>query len=518
MLGAFFVGYLLLDWISYIHPMQSFNITPWNPQPALAIALLMYLGQRSFLAVLAAVVAAECLVRGAPIIAVGTWLGSAVLSLGYAAIAATFTGKFKISPRLDAREDMIRLLGGVAVGTLLTGLVYLGALAAAGLGPTGHYAEALVRFWVGNSVGILVTLPMVLMLTDTQRRRQVASVLLRRETIAQGAAITLALWLVFAWGGTEHFKLFYLLFLPLIWVAIRAGMVGATLAGMAIQAGVILAVVFGAYQSLGVFELQALLMALVITGFFLGVAIDERERATNELRQTMRLAAAGEMAAALAHELNQPLTALLTYAKASQLLAEPSAGSRTALIETLGKLGVEARRAADVVQRLRDFFRTGALQFRPTVLADLVAKVLASIRARGIAADIVLECSTDGRAASAVIDPAQMEIVLRNLVMNGIDAVTDVVDGPKLVKVAIFQETDGRVRIEVQDTGAGVSVKQAGRFGEPFVTTKASGMGMGLAISRSIVEAHGGEMWVEPGSAGRVCLTLPAGGTIDERE
>lgn len=504
------IAYVALDWVSYIHPTEQYGITPWNPQPSVAIALLMTLGQRWLPTVFAAVVAAEYFVRGAPAPWPATLLMAAVLSLGYAAIAAALAGPFAISRRLDKRQDVVRLVVVTLGGALVTGLLYVAAIRASGLGAGSDFLLASMRFWIGDSVGILVTLPAVLMALAAERRRAAVALLRRKETAIQVVAIALALWAVFDRPVGEQVKFFYLLFLPLVWIAARHGMIGAALAALVIQGALIGAVITAGYQALTVFELQALLIALTVTGLFLGVAVDEQHRAEEELRASLRMAAAAETAAAVAHELNQPLTALSTYARACVVLAQPHSGNAQ-LVETLGKVVAEADRAANVVRRLRDFFRTGSTDLRPASLADLAATVIESLRARADALGVILEQRWAPALPDLLMDVTQMEIVLRNLVTNALESASRAA-GERRVALVLDLADERNVRGTVTDTGSGVRVADAERIFEPLATTRATGMGMGLAISRAIIEAHGGRLWVEPGSAGVFRFTLPLAG------
>jgi signal transduction histidine kinase len=506
--GSFIAGYVALDWLSYIHPMQQYSITPWNPQPALAIGLLMLRGQRWLPAVIAAVVISEWVVRGAP----GGWLSSlvigAVLGLAYAAIAYALSGRFAVHSSLASRRDAIRLVAVVSIGTLAAGVLYIAALLASGIGPLDRPFTALVRFWIGDAVGILVTLPIVLTMSKPERRAELWAMLRKPEMLAYGAATAIALAVVFLSPASEQVKLFYVLFLPLILVATRFGMVGASLAAVVIQGGVIATGEFAGYQDLTVFEFQALLIALTVTGLFLGVTVDERRRAEVELRSTMRLAAAGEMAAALAHELNQPLTAVASYARASQMIAASSEANPELLVDTLGKLVAECTRAADIVKRLRDFFRSGATRLAPISAAAVVAKAIASVRRNAETAEVEIQVSGEQEETKLLADEVQLEIVLRNLLANAISA-TASRPGARAIRIVIGRDRNGWLKLSVRDSGAGVSEVDAERIFEPFETSGATGMGMGLAISRAIVEAHGGRLWAEPGDHGLFHFTLP---------
>ena len=506
--GAFIAGYVALDWMSYIHPMQQYSITPWNPQPALAIGLLMLRGQRWIPAVIAAVVISEWLVRGAP----GGWLSSlaigAVLGLAYAAIASALGGRFAVHSSLASRRDAMRLVAVVSIGTLGAGILYIAALLASGTGPLERPFTALARFWIGDAVGILVTLPIVLTMSQPQRRAELVEMLRRPEMLAYGAGTALALAVVFLSPPSEHAKLFYVLFLPLIMVAIRFGMVGASVGAVVIQGAVIAIGELVGYGELSVFEFQGLLIALTITGLFLGVTVDERRKAETELRRTMRLAAAGEMAAALAHELNQPLTAVASYARASRMIAERPHTDREQLAVTLGKLVKESTRAADIVKRLRDFFRSGSARLAPVNPSDVIAGAIASVRASADAAHVEIQVSCPAGTPTVLADEIQLEIVLRNLLANAI-AATTARPGRREVRVVVVPERKDALRISVLDNGAGVSEVNAERIFEPFETSGAVGMGMGLAISRAIVETHGGRVWAQPGDSGIFHLVVP---------
>jgi signal transduction histidine kinase len=431
----------------------------------------------------------------------------AVLTLAYAAIAKALRGPFAVDLALGRRRDTYRLVVVVTLGTLVTGMLYLGALVALGLRPDAGLVEALLRFWIGDSVGILVALPPVLMACVRARREEMRAMFGRAETLAYAASIALALWLVFERPVAEQFKFFYVMFLPLVWVATRFGMVGATLTAAVIQLGLFVEVQLGAYQAVNVFELQAFLIALTITGLFLGVAIDERRRAAEELRRSMRLAAAGEMAAALAHEINQPLTALTTYARAGQLLARADPPDAARLDQTLERLASESARAGEVVRRLRDFFRTGSTVLAAGSLAALARRAVDSARPRADSLGIAIEC--DGEpAGEQLFDEIQMQVVLRNLVANAIEAAAPGSE-PRTVRVEVRPDVAGAVRVTVRDSGPGVRREDAERIFEPFETTRSTGMGMGLAISRAIVEAHGGRLWAEPGPQGAFSFVIP---------
>ncbi len=507
---AFIAGYVALDWLSYIHPMQQYSITPWNPQPALAIGLVMLRGQRWLPVVFAAVVIAEWAVRGAPAAWPYTLMIAAVLALGYAAIARALTGRFAVHPGLETAADALRLVAVVTVGALGTGVLYVGALVASGVGPLDEPFVALFRFWIGDAGGILVALPIVLMSSVPARRAQARGMAREPRALGYAAATALALAIVFAAAPAEQVKHFYVLFLPLVLVASRYGMVGASAAAVAIQGAVVGTGELVGYPSLTVFELQALLIALTVTGLFLGVAVDQRRRAEDELRRTLRIAAAGEMAAALAHELNQPLTAVASYARAGRLIAQDPAADPTLLAGTLDKLVAESTRAADVVRRLRDFFRAGSTQLAPMSLEQVAGRALAAVRRQAEAADVALALRVPEPIPDLLADATQVEIVLRNLLANAVEAAA-AGPAPRAVGLELAAHGEHAVRASVVDSGHGVAPADVEHIFEPFETRRAKGMGMGLAIARAIVEAHGGRLWAEAAPRGIFRFTLPVG-------
>lgn len=505
---AFALVYPLFDWVSYIYPMAQYNITPWNPQPALAIGLLMLYGQRWLPLVVVVVAITEQVIRSTP----SPWpvdLATAlVLSFCYAAIAHLLTERYAITTRLDSSRAVMRLVSVVILGALLTGILYVGLLAASGAGSLDFFAEALLRFWIGDSVGILVFLPLVLMLADPLRRALLGRMLARPEALAQGLSILAILTFVFVQQLDEQVKFFYLLFLPLGWISARSGLLGSAVAALLIQTGVIAAVHFTGQPPLTVFELQAFLIALTIMGLFLGVTVDEREQAEQALRKSQKLAAAGQMAAALTHELGQPLTALTNYARAGQLLAKAGEPERARLEETLGRLVDESRRTANVVRRLRDFLQHGTLHLESVDLLSLLERALASMRDSAAGGHVEMRCRADP-LPPVQLDPLQIEIVLRNLLRNAVEA-AQASPGSRFVELGCEVQSD-RLLVTVTDSGSGVTPEQAELIFEPFETSKATGMGMGLAVSRAIVEAHRGRLWVETGSQGVFRFTLPTG-------
>lgn len=228
---------------------------------------------------------------------------------------------------------------------------------------------------------------------------------------------------------------------------------------------------------------------------------DEREsRLREELAHVARVATAGELATSLAHEVNQPLAAIATNAQAARRFLARDGLAREDMDEILREIGSEAQRASEVIRRLREFLRKHASERRDLDLSAVVRDTLPLVRRE--LADNAVEVSLDlAQGLPAVdADPVQLQQVLVNLVKNACEAMAEC-HGERRVEV-VTRRIEGRVALEVRDSGPGLASDVAGRVFEPFVTTKPTGMGLGLAICRSIVEAHGGSLGVEPGSRG----------------
>lgn len=211
------------------------------------------------------------------------------------------------------------------------------------------------------------------------------------------------------------------------------------------------------------------------------------------LARAMRFAVAGELASALAHELNQPITALVSYLRASEILAAQREGDEERLQATLAKAAQEAIRASLVLRRLRDFYQGGAIKREAINIPSVCHAVASAFQDRLRRADASLTLSVDPTIAEIEGDATQVEIVLHNLFANAVDAVAQATGRPR--RIALFASCDDRtVTIRVEDSGPGIPTDVTSKLFEPFVTSKPDGMGLGLAISRSLIRARGGDL------------------------
>jgi signal transduction histidine kinase len=500
--------YIALDWASYVDPVGPFNITPWNPQSALAIVWMMLGGLVHAPAVLATILLADVLVRHTPGGYAITATTALVLAGGYSGIAwalkmlLTDTG-------LRSTRHLTIFVTVVVAGAGVVGAAFIGVLSAAGLLAESGFSNAWIRFWIGDAVGILVTAPLLFAASDAARRSALLSLARQPEALLQAIVLAATVWLIFGGFGSDPSRQFYLLFLPLIWIAVRFGMNGAILATAIVQMGVVLGIHSDVGASLPVVELEALLVALTLTGLFLGVMVDQRQRAEESLRQTLRLAAAGEMAGAIAHEVNQPLTAVTNYGRSAQmLLARDQTGPPQAR-EIIGKILSEAERAAEVVRRLRDFFRAGTTRLEEVRVEELLSAVRRMAESAFDSQSVSLEIENPLSVPALFVDRLQIEVILRNLLANAVESVTGANRQDCRIRVLVQRHDDRHLRIVVADNGPGISAANREGLFEPFVSGKPTGMGLGLAVSRAIAEAHGGSLVAAKAAHGEFHLILP---------
>ena len=241
------------------------------------------------------------------------------------------------------------------------------------------------------------------------------------------------------------------------------------------------------------------------------------QKAQAELAHVTRLTTMGELTASIAHEVNQPLTAVVNNANACiSLLPENSAGLEE-VRQALAEIIEDAERASDVIAHVRQLAKKAPVAKSLLDLRDVVKDVLALARFESVARHITIRADLPGEPLSVSGDRVQLQQVLLNLVMNGMDAMNSIEESNRVLVICGRREKrDGSpaALLGVQDAGAGLKDGESARIFEAFYSTKPQGMGMGLAISRSIIEAHGGRLWAAPndGPGTTFLFSLPEAG------
>ncbi|HJX22103.1 MAG TPA: ATP-binding protein, partial [Steroidobacteraceae bacterium] len=385
---------------------------------------------------------------------------------------------------------------------------YVGILVSAGQLNAGEAWASFGRYWIGEFNGIIALTPVLLLKVDRSAlwegiRRN------RRELILQALGAVVGVGLAFALAAARDVRLFYPLFAPVTWIALRHGVVGAMISVSLVQ-GALVAALELTPGSIPLFDVQFPLLSLGVTALFLGALATQRDTALRQMRdqdavlqRSLRFAVAGQLASALTHELNQPMTALISYVRAAELMAETPTPTDNRLAGTLRKAGEEAVRAAEVLRRLREFYRGEGARLESTDAMAICARVADALqdRMRRSAVDFQMR-GRDG-LPTVMVDRTQLEIVIHNLLTNSLDAFDALPARRPPRRIEIAAEARGAdVLIGVDDSGPGIVGSVTERLFEPFVTSKISGMGLGLSLSRTFLRHQGGDLWSEPSALG----------------
>jgi PAS domain S-box-containing protein len=247
-------------------------------------------------------------------------------------------------------------------------------------------------------------------------------------------------------------------------------------------------------------------------------AEEHLRRAQEELARVSRVIAMGELAAAIAHEVNQPLGAVVTNASASlRWLAGQPPNLREAR-EAIDRTVRDANRASEVIVRIRALLQKGPPQMEQLNVNAVIREVLRLAGNELLRSGVAVQTDLAPDVPNVLGDRVQLQQVLLNLILNGIDAMRTITHRPRELLIKSAKHPDG-VLIQVHDSGEGLDPEQANHIFEPFFTTKPQGIGIGLSIGRSIVEAHGGRLWFTPGASYGVVFqfTVPRTDTSDER-
>lgn len=512
--SAYLVGYVLLDWVSFIHPIAPYGITPWNPSTGLSFVLVLLFGQRFVPFLFVAPLLADLVVRRLPLPWPMEIVSIVIIGAGYS-VALLFLMRpgTRFDPTLASMRNLLLLLLVAAASTVAVAAVYVCALVLAGLLPPASFLAAALRFWIGDMIGIAVVTPFALMILTRGRFPRPSA-----ETAAQGVAILAALVLVFGYAESLHFQLFYLLFLPIVWIAVRSGLEGVTLGILVTQIGLIIGVQLLPLESIDVTAFQALMLVLALTGLIAGALVTEHRRTEIQLRlhqdslaRLARLGSMGELAAAVAHEINQPLMAAGTYSRLVVDQLRLDGHEDQGVVETAGKAASQVERAAEVVRRLRALIRLDQSGRAPTSLQRIVQETLELYRPNLERYNVKVRVTLDEQLPQVMVDLLQIEQVLLNLLRNAIEALSEADRQDGAITIEASLNDAGVVEMRLRDNGPGFPNGAALDQIPPLSSAKPEGLGVGLSLCRSIVEAHGGRMWLSGAAPGAVVhFTLPS--------
>ncbi len=372
---------------------------------------------------------------------------------------------------------------------------------------------AWMRVTLSNATAMLLVTPVILLWADHGLRPLMRA---RPRQLLETSAVLLFLVSVglvaFGTGGeiARFPSLLLLMFPPLLWAAVRLGPLGASTALLVIA----VLSVWGTARQLGPFvmiadayrvtSLQLFWITMCMPILLLAAVIREREQADaqvqaqrNQLAHVTRVAAVGELSGALAHELRQPLMAILANAEAASALLARGDGNGEEIRAILHDIAEQDKYAANVITRLRTFLQEREPRVESLELESLVRDALAL--ARAVVDRLGVEVETDFAAGLPPVrgDPVQLLQVVLNLIVNGCEAMSAKPPRERYLRVQVEHRDSEYVELTVQDRGIGLPAETPNRIFEPFFTTKDKGLGLGLAIGRSIMTAHGGRLWGE---------------------
>ena len=499
---AFLAAYLALNVVTVRYQFEALGITLWSPDDGLTVLLLME-GVEYFPFVLAGAVIADVLISHVQHSFLVTVLVESAATLGYAGMALALRDALKFRIRRTDLANVLVMLAAVPAGTILNSLIYCGVLYLAGSLPASQFVFGVRHFWIGDAVGIIAVLAAATAVFSIFSRAR--WVWRSDDTLTWSVFVVsscLAFGFIHAAPSAYAYHLFYLLFLPIIWIGMRAGYVGAAIALLATQAAFFMTASHIGIGADDFDQFQILMLVLSITGLLLGAAVTERERANQKLREQqaelVRISAhatAGAMGMQLAHELSQPLSTVATYAVAARRMLQSGAGAGP-VIDALSKAEAEAQRTREVLERIRDLVSVGRLQPRPVNLVDAAQKIRALCLEGATERGVDIEVETLRPIPLVKADPIGIEQVLNNVVGNAVDAAAERPDGRGTVVIRVM-DRDRWATVQVDDNGSGVSPDMAESLFEAYQTSKPRGMGLGLTLCRQIVQQHGGRIWWE---------------------
>lgn len=254
-------------------------------------------------------------------------------------------------------------------------------------------------------------------------------------------------------------------------------------------------------------------VANILPGLHLSILRDVTERKQvedlirkqqAELVHMARLSLAGELATGLAHELNQPLTAIVNYVNACRRLLGSGQFTQDEATELMGKVEDQSIRAAEIIHRLREFIRKREPAKESFDINALIKAVIRLVGPEAHQKGVGIRLDLHESLPSVMGDAIQIQQVILNLMHNGIEAMQDTAAGEREVDVRTLPIDEDTIEVDVADRGAGLSEQAMNNLFQPFFTTKPQGMGLGLSLSRSIIQAHGGRLWATPNETGGV--------------
>jgi signal transduction histidine kinase len=522
--------YFVVGWLGLSLAFEHESISPIWPPTGLALAAVLRFGFRVVPTIaLAAFVLNYA--TGAGVAAFGIALGNSLEAAASAYLIFRVTGGRVDDLFASARKTAWFIVFGVLLGTMVSATIGVTSLCLADTSLWNRYSSLWRIWWLGDSVGALLVAPFLVAWTSGPFRRMSPARIAEMLALA-GVTFTVVL---FMFGGFDRegrgSSLEPALFLPIYIVStFRFGIRGFTTAHLvAVESAI-----WGTLHGFGPFvraDIHLSLMHLQGTVFLTGstlllmMALIEQMRVMenrfrtlqSELRQASRLSVMGETAAGLAHEMNQPLGAIANYANGCLMRLRNGGMGREELEHVLEEIRSSSIKAGESIRRLRAFIQDRESQRCLANINAIVRQALEIVRPDAERCHIALEFVADREVPRIVADEIQISHVVVNLLANAIQAIEESRAAERWIRVETSNCEPRHVEIIVLDSGPGVPAGEEARLFDQFYTTRLHGLGMGLAMSRTIAEAHGGSLTLEPGEGKgmRARFRIPAGEVVE---
>ena len=523
------VGYYLAARLGFALTLQPTPVSTLWPPNALLMAALLLSAPRHWWILIVAALPAHLLAQIQSGVPTAMVLGWFVSNCSEALLGAGLVRYFVREPlRLDnLRSAGLFLILGALAAPLGSSFLDAGLVKLIAWGEGGYWELVRMRFF-SNVLAAITIVPLVVTWATVRPQELIAA---RPKRYAEVAAVLAGVlttsFIVFDTAGIDATYAPALYYAPLpflLWAAVRLGAAG-TASSLALM--VVLAI-SGAVQGLGPFagasphdtarDMQLFLISVSVPLLLLAVVLEERTRSEREAREQRmqlahlsRVAMLGDMSGGLAHELKQPLTAILSNAQAAQQFVANKSIGDAELQEILRDIVTADQRASQIISRLGALFKHGEPQVQRLDVNELVREVLTL--AHGDLATRGIECTTKLALGPLPIDGdrVQLQQVMLNLILNASEAMGAV--NPELRRLSIrTTSTAHYVHVSFADRGPGFAAAAHDKLFEPFYTTKPQGLGLGLSISRTIVTAHRGRLWgsSRPGVGATFFISLPS--------
>lgn len=506
---ALVVAYVLLEWMSSIHEYKGLPFTAWDPGLGLLFAVMVIRPAAGTIALFLGIVAAEALVLESTLDWPHIVMIAAIVPISYLFVLTVTQRLFGFDISLSRLRDVMVLFSIGITGAIISASFLISALIFTGTFTHVDIIPAAIPHLVGDLIGIAIITPLALQFLPLVKSRVMPLPSgMVYDLLCYLAAISLFAVLAGNSETGDSLQYFYVLFLPVVFAAVRHGLSGAMVTLALTQAALVLVLDWLEADASKFTDNQTLMLVLTATGLLVGSIVSERDLARRRA-QAMEWTAAraarfnlvSGMAAALSHEISQPLTAARARARIIERLIEMNDLARTR--ENLPQLVAQIDRAAEILQRMREFLRRGQPDRRPASW-DEVAKG-AQILLAPLATErrVTIELTREDNLPQILCDRVQIEQVLVNLGSNALDAISSGGRHDGRISIhAVKAKDDHFLEISVRDNGPGIDPSLAGSLFNAMTTTRQDGLGLGIAICASIVESHHGRLWLEKSQPG----------------